>query len=87
MGNRILVAALESFAPRVAAGRAAPFTQVVLTAPDIDAGVFRQRAGRILGSARHFTIYARLSARYPGRGSKNGRILRSRAAFGTHCAN
>ena len=58
LGDRILVTALEGFARRVAHGEAAPFTQVVLTAPDIDAGVFRQHAGRVLGAARHFTMYA-----------------------------
>jgi esterase/lipase superfamily enzyme len=57
LGNRVLVTTLEAFARRVAGGEAAPFTQVVLTAPDIDAGVFRQHAGRILGAARHFTMY------------------------------
>jgi esterase/lipase superfamily enzyme len=58
LGNRVLVAALETFARRVAGGEVTPFRQVVLTAPDIDAGVFRQHAARILGAAQHFTMYA-----------------------------
>jgi esterase/lipase superfamily enzyme len=58
LGNRVLVAALEGFARRVGSGTAAPFAQVVLTAPDIDAAVFRQHVAHILPAARHITMYA-----------------------------
>lgn len=58
LGNRILLAALEGFARRVAAKKAPPFAQVLLTAPDVDAAIFRQHVSRFLGSARHFTLYA-----------------------------
>jgi esterase/lipase superfamily enzyme len=58
LGNRILLAALEGYARRVSAKKAAPFTDVLLTAPDVDAAIFRQHVSRVLASARHFTMYA-----------------------------
>jgi esterase/lipase superfamily enzyme len=58
LGNRILLAALEGFARRVAAKQALPFAHVLLTAPDVDAAIFRQHVSRFLASAHHFTMYA-----------------------------
>lgn len=52
MGNRILARALDSAFPRIR------LTQVILTAPDIDAAVFEQMAEAIRASAERVTLYA-----------------------------
>lgn len=57
MGNRVLVGAIQRLMIE-SAPRAPTFSQVVLTAPDIDAGVFRQLADAVKASAFHVTLYA-----------------------------
>jgi esterase/lipase superfamily enzyme len=54
MGNQTLVAALQS----MAGSTASPFREVVMAAPDIDAGIFEQAVGAISGTAHHITLYA-----------------------------
>ena len=55
MGNRALTRALES----LGAGTSAPlFQQIVLTAPDIDKGVFLQLADNIKKAGGRVTLYA-----------------------------
>lgn len=59
MGNRILTNALDRMAQRPSFGVAPEFNQVILTAPDVDALVFKQQiAPRIIQSAERITIYA-----------------------------
>ncbi len=53
MGNRCLARALASLA-----GTTPPFQQVILTAPDIDSGVFRQLAAALRSTAGRVTLYA-----------------------------
>ena len=57
MGNQALTNALKeiSLAPPVPA---VPFSEVILTAPDIDAGVFRQMADQFRKVAQRVTLYA-----------------------------
>jgi esterase/lipase superfamily enzyme len=58
MGNRALTSALSSIVPRMK-NQAPMFHEVVLTAPDIDADVFkRDIAPRITRAARRVTLYA-----------------------------
>ena len=62
MGNRALTAALQQIALAMGAagaGAGAPkFHEVILTAPDVDAEVFRDLAGEMMPAARHMTLYA-----------------------------
>jgi esterase/lipase superfamily enzyme len=59
MGNRVLTQALRSLAAEVHAEPLPHFSQVVLTAPDIDAQTFRdQIAPAIRGTAERITLYA-----------------------------
>lgn len=58
MGNRALTAALKAIAAEAPASSLPQFRQVVLTAPDIDAGVFRQLAQEIEKTAQRVTLYA-----------------------------
>lgn len=58
MGNRVLVNALAWLAPRLAARPLSVFSEIFLTAPDIDAEVFRDLAARIAGVGRRMTLYA-----------------------------
>ncbi|NQU23914.1 MAG: alpha/beta hydrolase, partial [Candidatus Nealsonbacteria bacterium] len=58
MGNRALTRALQALSYRAAADRPT-FHNVILTAPDIDAEVFRRDiAPRIVNTARRVTLYA-----------------------------
>jgi len=57
MGNRVLVGAIQRLVIE-SAPPAPSFSQVVLTAPDIDAGVFRQLADAVKASASRVTLYA-----------------------------
>jgi esterase/lipase superfamily enzyme len=59
MGNRPLVEALDEIAEDLAQeGRAAPFNQIILSAPDIDRDVFENVAEQILPTAARVTLYA-----------------------------
>jgi esterase/lipase superfamily enzyme len=58
MGNRALTRALEQLAAVMADPAAPSFTEVILTAPDIDADVFRQVAAAFRRAARRVTLYA-----------------------------
>jgi len=58
MGNRALTKALERMAVEQPPVRLPMFNQVVLTAPDIDAGVFHQLAQTIRRTADNLTLYA-----------------------------
>lgn len=58
MGNRALTRALEQLAAVMADRDAPRFTEVVLTAPDIDAGVFLQTAAVFRRAAGRVTLYA-----------------------------
>lgn len=63
MGNLTLTTALKEFAGKVSATfDDTVFKEVVLTAPDIDAGIFREKAlpkiREILGKAGRITLYA-----------------------------
>ena len=59
MGNRALAAALQEIAWKMAAHPAPPsFAEVILTAPDIDAEVFRGLAQAMRPTARRMTLYA-----------------------------
>jgi esterase/lipase superfamily enzyme/nucleoid DNA-binding protein len=59
MGNRALAAALQEIAWKLAAHPAPPsFAEVILTAPDIDAEVFRGLARAMRPTARRMTLYA-----------------------------
>ena len=55
MGNQALAAALENLS---LSGTVPAFNQIVLTAPDIDAGVFAQISRRIVNAAERVTLYA-----------------------------
>jgi esterase/lipase superfamily enzyme len=58
MGNRALTSALELLSYELAEGEP-PFSELVLTAPDIDADVFkRDIAPRIVKTAKRVTLYA-----------------------------
>jgi esterase/lipase superfamily enzyme len=56
MGNQAVTRALKEMA--ASAKSKLKFHQVVLTAPDVDAGQFRQLAREFLGMARRVTMYA-----------------------------
>ncbi|HSL81864.1 MAG TPA: alpha/beta hydrolase [Thermoanaerobaculia bacterium] len=58
MGNRALTRALEQLAALMADPDAPGFSEVILTAPDIDADVFRQVAAAFRRAARRVTLYA-----------------------------
>jgi esterase/lipase superfamily enzyme len=59
MGNRALTAALVSLSRKMGEKQAPIFSQVVLTAPDIDATVFkRQLAPQMKRAAERVTLYA-----------------------------
>jgi len=58
MGNRILARALSDLAAEHAAIPQTRFKEVVLAAPDVDAGEFRQLARKIESAAVHITLYA-----------------------------
>lgn len=58
MGNRALTRALEQLAAVMADPDAPSFSEVILTAPDIDADVFRQVAAAFRRAARRVTLYA-----------------------------
>jgi esterase/lipase superfamily enzyme len=58
MGNRALTAALERLAAKRAPGAAPLFSQIVLTAPDIDADTFADLARAFARSAERVTLYA-----------------------------
>jgi esterase/lipase superfamily enzyme len=58
MGNRPLVSAMNRIAAESAPAIRARFHEVILTAPDIDAAVFRQVAGSLRHAAQHVTLYA-----------------------------
>lgn len=55
MGNRALTAALAQMSPRQSTSR---FSQLVLTAPDIDSGIFPTLAARFRRMVDRATIYA-----------------------------
>ncbi len=57
MGNRALLNALAEFEPPSVAEGAAMMDQIVLAAPDIDVGVFRQLAKEFRGKAERYTLY------------------------------
>jgi esterase/lipase superfamily enzyme len=58
MGNRPVVAALNRIAMESAPSVRSKFGQVALTAPDIDAAVFRQLAATLTRAAQRVTLYA-----------------------------
>lgn len=58
MGNRALTAALRTIATETRTTPPPRFKQVVLAAPDIDSGVFRQLAQAIETTADRITLYA-----------------------------
>ncbi len=58
MGNRALTRALAEIAAAMAGSDAPAFSEVVLTAPDIDADVFRETAAAFRRAARRVTLYA-----------------------------
>jgi esterase/lipase superfamily enzyme/nucleoid DNA-binding protein len=59
MGNRVLTGALHEIALQMAARPGGPrFGEVILTAPDVDADVFRHLARVMLPTARRMTLYA-----------------------------
>lgn len=58
MGNRILANALKEIALTAPQNELPLVQEVILTAPDIDAGVFRQIAGEIQKAAKRVTLYA-----------------------------
>jgi esterase/lipase superfamily enzyme len=57
MGNRGLLRAFQRIADRVDQSRGAPFDQIVLAAPDIDARVFRNLAHLYSKVAKKTTLY------------------------------
>ena len=57
MGNRALTRALQTMASESQRGQL-PFRQVILAAPDIDAGVFQQLAQAIQTTCTKVTLYA-----------------------------
>jgi esterase/lipase superfamily enzyme len=58
MGNRVLARALEHLGESVQTSGPKPVREVALMAPDIDAALFRQAAGKIAASAERVTLYA-----------------------------
>ncbi len=88
MGNRVLTTALQQLAARSTESTAAPpFNQVVLTAPDIDADVFRRDiVPAILPTAERITLYAssddnalvaskKIHGGYPRAGESGARLV------------
>src|SRR5260370_15663955 len=57
MGNRALVTVLNQMALESPPATPPKFSQVVMAAPDIDAGVFKQLAATFIPVADHVTIY------------------------------
>ena len=58
MGNRALTDALRDIAVTMAKDAPPQFTEVILTAPDINVDVFRRLADAMRPAARHLTLYA-----------------------------
>ena len=58
MGNRVLARALERLGADVRPPAKPPLQEVAMMAPDVDAELFRQAAGKIASSAQHVTLYA-----------------------------
>ena len=58
MGNRPLTWALQRIAAKLGAGARPPFQEILLTAPDIDAGVFAELAQQLRRAADRVTLYA-----------------------------
>jgi esterase/lipase superfamily enzyme len=58
MGNRALVGCLERIANSFSPGAPATFRQAILAAPDIDAGVFENKAPHAAKAAIRVTLYA-----------------------------
>jgi esterase/lipase superfamily enzyme len=58
MGNRALTRALERIAGKMTAAAKPPFRQILLTAPDVDAGVFSQIAQVFRKTGQRVTLYA-----------------------------
>lgn len=56
MGNRVLTRALETASGTFETG--GKLKDLVLMAPDVDAALFRQAAGKIAATAEHVTLYA-----------------------------
>ncbi|MGI9380904.1 MAG: alpha/beta hydrolase, partial [Methyloligellaceae bacterium] len=68
MGNQVLVRAMENLQLK---GQETRFNQILLTAPDIDAGVFHQVHDKITSMADRVTLYA----------SRNDRALKASGDF------
>lgn len=68
MGNQVLVGAMENLQLK---GQETRFNQILLTAPDIDAGVFHQVHDKITAMADRVTLYA----------SRNDRALKASGDF------
>jgi esterase/lipase superfamily enzyme/nucleoid DNA-binding protein len=86
MGNRALAYALDLFAGEAGSEGRAPFHEIVLTAPDIDADTFRQLAGAVYASASRVTLYCssrdralkaskRLNGSYPRAGDCSNSVV------------
>ncbi len=59
MGNRLLTRAVRQMVNKPFSGTVPKFNQIILTAPDIDAGVFREQiAPKIVQATDRVTIYA-----------------------------
>ena len=58
MGNRALTGALQDIVAESGRGPVPHFREVILAAPDVDAGVFRELATAIESSADRVTLYA-----------------------------
>ena len=79
MGNRVLAGALDQLSVQVSLGDSPRINQVILTAPDIDADIFRDDiAPRIKPSADRITIYASSN----DRALKASRILHGNSRLG-----
>ncbi len=63
MGSRVLSRGLAALDPSALPPEAAELRQVVLAAPDIDLGIFRQLAAEFAGKADRITLYASASDR------------------------
>jgi esterase/lipase superfamily enzyme len=58
MGNRALVRCMEEIAKGFSPTSRSRFREVVLAAPDVDAGVFVNSADQIVSATKHITMYA-----------------------------
>ncbi len=58
MGSRALIRCLQEIAKEFSGRSPALLNQVIMAAPDIDAGVFTQIAGSIIPAAKRTTLYA-----------------------------